>query len=724
MSKLNSLEADKLDNTCGNLRATKLGTHVKSLEDFVNEGVLATRANDVTGAINELYEMFVNKDCSSIQIPPPGFFTIWGNDEDGKLYCYYNDEDHPPVFRHIEDESDDLNGTLYLYIADPEGDNHYEMEIGQYIAVRHLNDYYTKTEINTLLTQKNVTVTKQATADSGYAATYIVKQNGTQVGAKINIPKDFLVKSGELKTCTAVNQPVQGYTVGDKYLDFVVNTVDSSESAQHIYILVKDLVDVYTAGTGLTLSNSGVFNHSNSVTAQTSAALKKIKFDAQGHITGTGNVSASDLPDSTAHDNIGSAANASQAAINTSIDAIIGGLNESLTDIVAGDLDLTGYVKDNDSRLSDARTPTSHTHGNITNDGKVGTAANKPLITGTGGVVGAGSFEGTATNIKMNGVQSVGSLNTFARGDHVHPVDTSRAAASHTHNKLDIISQLPANSDLNDYKTIGMYTCSKTNSGTLSNRPVTGSYACIIENKEFTTNVIIQFVYRVTTSVANNDIYYRVYTGSAWTAWQKIYTNNNIPSASTSQAGIIQIGTTATTAASGNHAHGNITNAGAIGSTANKPIITTTSGKLTTGAFGTAANTFCQGNDPRLSDARTPLAHTHTDFERFTIDTNVFLDVNWETGIAVFRWWKNNFATTGDSFWDPKWLLTIDGGLSIGCSTGYIYASGSVAIDPQLYVWMRVNPHGTIDLYSENAAAQQIWMKPGQIVFPFYLIEG
>ena len=42
-------------------------------------------------------------------------------------------------------------------------------------------------------------------------------------------------------------------------------------------------------------------------------------------------------------------------------------------------------------------------------------------------------YEATAANIKMNGTQAVGSLNTVARGDHVHPVDTSRAAASHSH---------------------------------------------------------------------------------------------------------------------------------------------------------------------------------------------------------------------------------------------------------------------------------------------------
>lgn len=59
------------------------------------------------------------------------------------------------------------------------------------------------------------------------------------------------------------------------------------------------------------------------------------------------------------------------------------------------------------------------------------------------------------------------------------------------------------------------------------------------------------------------------------------------------------------------HAHGNITNAGAIGSTASLPIITGASGVLQVGSFGTTVGTFCQGNDSRLSDARTPTAHTH-----------------------------------------------------------------------------------------------------------------
>lgn len=237
MTKLTNAEKDKLDNTCGNLRITKLGTHVKGLEDFVNEGTLKTTANTVVPAINELYGMIVNKDCEGITIPPPGFFTLFGNDEDGKLYCYYNDEDHPPLFRHVETPGE-LEGTLYLYIADPEGDNHFEMEIGHYIAVKHLDNYFTKDQCDT---KYPVTVEKQATAESGFLSTYVVKQNGSQKGVKINIPKDFLVKSATVKTCTTANQPVQGYAVGDKYIDFVINSKDSSATDTHLYLAAKDL---------------------------------------------------------------------------------------------------------------------------------------------------------------------------------------------------------------------------------------------------------------------------------------------------------------------------------------------------------------------------------------------------------------------------------------------------------------------------------------------------
>ncbi|MBQ2347398.1 MAG: hypothetical protein II388_03370 [Clostridia bacterium] len=103
------------------------------------------------------------------------------------------------------------------------------------------------------------TITKLATATNGYAATYQLNKNGAAiVGSVIDIPKDYLVKSAELKSCTTANTPVQGYAVGDKYIDFVVNTTDNSGTTSHIYLLVSDLVDAYTAGNGINITSQNV----------------------------------------------------------------------------------------------------------------------------------------------------------------------------------------------------------------------------------------------------------------------------------------------------------------------------------------------------------------------------------------------------------------------------------------------------------------------------------
>ena len=85
--------------------------------------------------------------------------------------------------------------------------------------------------------------------------TYTLSQGGEQVGV-INIPKDYLVRSATIETVETADEPYAGAEVGDKYIDFVINTTDASETAQHIYLPVNDLVDAYTAGNGLALSNN------------------------------------------------------------------------------------------------------------------------------------------------------------------------------------------------------------------------------------------------------------------------------------------------------------------------------------------------------------------------------------------------------------------------------------------------------------------------------------
>jgi hypothetical protein len=100
-----------------------------------------------------------------------------------------------------------------------------------------------------------IAVEKKAIANTGYASSYTIKANGVALSPDIDIPKDFLVKSATLETVTTADTPYQGAQVGDKYIDFTINAKDASETAEHIYLPVNDLVDVYTAGNGLSLTN-------------------------------------------------------------------------------------------------------------------------------------------------------------------------------------------------------------------------------------------------------------------------------------------------------------------------------------------------------------------------------------------------------------------------------------------------------------------------------------
>lgn len=61
--------------------------------------------------------------------------------------------------------------------------------------------------------------------------------------------------------------------------------------------------------------------------------------------------------------------------------------------------------------------------------------------------------------------------------------------------------------------------------------------------------------------------------------------------------------------ADADHSHGEITSDGKIGDTAGLPLITGEDGLIEAGSFGTEQGTFVEGNDARLSDARTPLPH-------------------------------------------------------------------------------------------------------------------
>ena len=90
-------------------------------------------------------------------------------------------------------------------------------------------------------------LTKDATS-ADYAAVYHLTKDNINVGEPINIPKDLFVESGEI-----VDNPT-GQPEG-KYIKLVLQN-----QTEPIYINVADLVDAYTAGNGITISNTNVIS--------------------------------------------------------------------------------------------------------------------------------------------------------------------------------------------------------------------------------------------------------------------------------------------------------------------------------------------------------------------------------------------------------------------------------------------------------------------------------
>ena len=89
-----------------------------------------------------------------------------------------------------------------------------------------------------------LTIVDEATPTTGYLKTYSFYQGDSSVAAnlkgKIDIPKDFLVKSGSVVVDPA-GQPA------GTYIALVINVKEGSAQDETIYINVADLVDAYTA---------------------------------------------------------------------------------------------------------------------------------------------------------------------------------------------------------------------------------------------------------------------------------------------------------------------------------------------------------------------------------------------------------------------------------------------------------------------------------------------
>ena len=187
------------------------------------------------------------------------------------------------------------------------------------------------------------------------------------------------------------------------------DTLDTKIAKSSTTGLVKNDGTIMTSGTGSTNYSAGNHTHSGYVSGSKVTSWSST-------------VSDSNIP--------------SEKLVKNTIDGL--SIPTKTSDLTNDGVDGTNvFVANNDSRLSDARTPTSHTHGNLTNDGKVGSSSNYFVYTTTSGAItskqkignittsGAiGSTSGKPIITTTSGVLTTGSFGTssgtFAEGNHTH----------------------------------------------------------------------------------------------------------------------------------------------------------------------------------------------------------------------------------------------------------------------------------------------------------------
>ena len=120
-------------------------------------------------------------------------------------------------------------------------------------------------------------IRKEANAEAGFAATYVLTKDGDATGAAINIPKDMMVESGSV--VTIADGEIDGLAAGTYIKLVLANSSDNNT----IYIPATSLVDTYKSGSEDYITVGGytiTFNY-DAVVADLKNSLADT-FDAKG----------------------------------------------------------------------------------------------------------------------------------------------------------------------------------------------------------------------------------------------------------------------------------------------------------------------------------------------------------------------------------------------------------------------------------------------------------
>ena len=243
-------QVNKKNNISGDFSSDNVSyPTVKAVKDYV-DGEIPSKTSDLTNDGDDGSNAFVKTNDSRLSnARTPTSHTHGNLSNDGKIGSASG-----------KIITTGNNGALQA------SDNLSAGDIKDSTAHSHIGSSANATQatINAAIDNKlNIDVVKQQTPETGYASTYYITQNGTQVGAKINIEKDKMVRSISVETVGSTptsEETSYNMTTGDQYILMIVNTVDN-DGTSRLVLPITDVFDLQTADeTTLTLSAGGVFS--------------------------------------------------------------------------------------------------------------------------------------------------------------------------------------------------------------------------------------------------------------------------------------------------------------------------------------------------------------------------------------------------------------------------------------------------------------------------------
>lgn len=158
-------------------------------------------------------------------------------------------------------------------------------------------------DVETALSGKQATLStaQLAAVNSGIDTTKVgqIATNTTDISSLQDAVDTKLDKTANAASAAKLNNGTADYAVGSAtkgvYFNNGVPTAMTYSVNSNVPENAVFTDTTYSSGTGITVNASNAINHSNSVSEKTTASALKVAYDAQGHITGSSALTASDV---------------------------------------------------------------------------------------------------------------------------------------------------------------------------------------------------------------------------------------------------------------------------------------------------------------------------------------------------------------------------------------------------------------------------------------------